>query len=151
MVKKKVSKKGVNKNLIIGVVVVVLLLIGVFFYFNNQKDVGLSPPDNKNIRIYRCNSERGEIFETSGSAVEDAEGRCRKDKSPKEKDKDEECPNEFFRIGPTLIELDCDTEGKFVDNKGYEYKSKCKGKVSFKCIYVGKPSLPEPILPPPGR
>ena len=45
MVKKKVSKKkGIdNKNLILGVVVI-LLLIGVFWYFNNQKDVGLAPP-----------------------------------------------------------------------------------------------------------
>ena len=43
MARKKVSKKGVNKNLIIGVVVVVLLLIGIFWYFNNKKEVGLSP------------------------------------------------------------------------------------------------------------
>ncbi len=42
MVKKKVSNKGMNKNLVIGIVVV-LLLIGVFLYFNNQKEVGLSP------------------------------------------------------------------------------------------------------------
>ena len=44
MAKKKVSNKGMNKNLVIGIVVVVLLLIGVFWYFNNQKEVGLSPP-----------------------------------------------------------------------------------------------------------
>jgi hypothetical protein len=49
MVKKKVSNKkvpvsgGMNKNLVIGVVVV-LLLVGVFWYFNNQKEVGLSQP-----------------------------------------------------------------------------------------------------------
>ena len=42
MAKKKVSNKGMNKNLVIGIVVV-LLLIGVFWYFNNQKEVGLSP------------------------------------------------------------------------------------------------------------
>ena len=42
MVKKKVSNKGMNKNLVIGIVVV-LLLVGVFLYFNNQKEVGLMP------------------------------------------------------------------------------------------------------------
>ncbi len=43
MVKKKVSNKGMNKNLIIGIIVVALLLVGGFLYFSGDDELGLSP------------------------------------------------------------------------------------------------------------
>jgi hypothetical protein len=51
MVKKKVSNKGMNKNLIIGIIVVALLLVGGFLYFNNQKEVGLSPAGSPPLKV----------------------------------------------------------------------------------------------------
>ena len=51
MVNKKVSNKGMNKNLIIGIIVVALLLVGGFLYFNNQKEVGLSPAGSPPLKV----------------------------------------------------------------------------------------------------
>jgi len=73
MVKRKVSNKGMNKNLIIGIIVVVLLLVGVFLYFSGDDEIGLSP-EASDINLVKVRG--GKPFHGEALINDSRNGRC---------------------------------------------------------------------------